>query len=59
MIRKIAKLYSIAEDDKPSVKESIIDWDLHSKLMKQKYGKIQFETEFKENKSQFLKTKNK
>jgi hypothetical protein len=54
MIRKIAKLYSIAEDDKPSVKESIIDWELHSKLMKQKYGKIQFETEFKENKSQFF-----
>jgi hypothetical protein len=46
MIRKIAKLYSLAQDDKP-VSESIIDWDLHAKLMKQKYGKIDFENQKK------------
>jgi hypothetical protein len=46
MIRKIAKLYSIAEDDNP-VSESIIDWDLHSKLMSKQYGEINFETNFK------------
>jgi hypothetical protein len=49
MIRKIAKLYDMAKDDAP-VSESIIDWDLHAKLMKQKYGKIHFETEIKKKK---------
>jgi len=49
MIRKIAKLYDMAENDVP-VSESIIDWDLHAKLMKQKYGKIHFETEIKTKK---------
>jgi UDP-2,3-diacylglucosamine pyrophosphatase LpxH len=49
MIRKIAKLYDMAKDDVP-VSESIIDWDLHAKLMKQKYGKIHFETEIKKKK---------
>jgi hypothetical protein len=46
MIRKIAKLYSIAEDDNP-VSESIIDWDLHSKLMSKQYGEINLETKFR------------
>jgi hypothetical protein len=49
MIRKIAKLYDMAKNDAP-VSESIIDWDLHAKLMKQKYGKIHFETEIKKKK---------
>ena len=49
MIRKIAKLYDMAKNDAP-VSESIIDWDLHAKLMKQKYGKIHFETEIKKGK---------
>lgn len=46
MIRKIAKLYDMAKND-TAVSESIIDWDLHAKLMGQKYGKIHFETEIK------------
>jgi hypothetical protein len=50
MIRKIAKLYSIAEDDKPSVKESIIDWELHSKLLQKGKIKLKFDTEFLKNK---------
>jgi len=49
MIRKIAKLYDMAKNDAP-VSESIIDWDLHAKLMTQKYGKIHFETEIKKKK---------
>lgn len=46
MIRKIAKLYDIAKSD-DAVSESIIDWELHSKLMKQKYGEMKFETKIK------------
>lgn len=49
MIRKIAKLYDMAKNDAP-VTESIIDWELHSKLMMKKYGKIHYEPEIKKGK---------
>jgi hypothetical protein len=49
MIRKIAKLYSLAQDDKP-VSESIIDWELHSKLLQKGKIKLKFDTEFLKNK---------
>lgn len=38
MLKKIGKLYAIAKDDEP-VNESIINWELHQKLMEKKYGK--------------------
>lgn len=38
MLKKIGKLYAMAKDDEP-VNESIINWDLHQKLMEKKYGK--------------------
>ena len=44
----------MAKNDAP-VSESIIDWDLHAKLMKQKYGKIHFETEIKKKNEEFFK----
>ena len=38
MLKKIGKLYAMAKDDEP-VNESIINWELHEKLMEKKYGK--------------------
>ena len=46
IIKKIGKLYAMAEDDQP-MNESIINWELHQKLMEKKYGKRKIETEFK------------
>ena len=36
----------MAQDD-TQVTESIIDWELHMKIMEKKYGKRPIETEFK------------
>ena len=47
MLKKISKLYALAKDDNESVSESIINWELHQKLMEKKYGKRKIETEFK------------
>jgi hypothetical protein len=46
MLKKISKLYAMAKDDE-QVSESIINWELHQKLMEKKYGKRKIETEFK------------
>jgi hypothetical protein len=51
MIRKIAKLYSMAKDDAPAVKESIIDWELHSKLLQKGKIKLTYDTELIKKKS--------
>lgn len=48
MIKKIGKLYAMAKDD-VGVNESIINWDLHQKLMEKKHGKMKIETKFKYN----------
>ena len=47
MLKKISKLYAMAKDDEQPVSESIINWELHQKLMEKKYGKKKIETEFK------------
>jgi hypothetical protein len=47
MLKKISKLYAMAKDDEQPVSESIINWELHQKLMEKKYGKRKLETEFK------------
>jgi hypothetical protein len=47
MLKKISKLYAMAKDDDQPVSESIINWELHQKLMEKKYGKRKIETEFK------------
>ena len=46
MLKKISKLYAMAKDDK-QVNESIINWELHQKIMEKKYGKRKIETEYK------------
>ena len=45
MLKKIGKLYAMAKDDDP-VNESIINWELHQKLMEKKYGKRPILTKF-------------
>ena len=47
MLKKISKLYAMAKDDEQPVSESIINWELHQKLMEKKYGKRKIETKFK------------
>ena len=37
----------MAKDDKQRVSESIINWELHQKLIEKKYGKRKIETKFK------------
>jgi len=46
MIKKIVKLYDMAEDDK-EMTESIQNWDLHQQIMEKKYGKRKIETKIK------------
>jgi hypothetical protein len=46
MLKKISKLYAMAKDDE-QVSESIINWDLHQKIMEKKYGKRPIHTEYK------------
>jgi len=45
-MKRISKLYAMAKDD-TEMTESIIDWELHRKLMEKKHGKRPIETDFK------------
>lgn len=47
MLKKISKLYAMAKDDEQPVSESIINWDLHQRIMEKKYGKRKIETKYK------------
>ena len=46
MIRKIAKLHSLAKNDETQMSESIQNWELHQKLMEKKYGKRKISTTY-------------
>jgi hypothetical protein len=46
MIKKIGKLYDMAAD-KEQTNESIINWDLHQKMMEKKYGKRKIDRYYK------------
>jgi hypothetical protein len=46
MLKKISKLYDMAKDDE-QVSESILNWDLHQRVMEKKYGKRKIETKIK------------
>lgn len=43
LIKRLSKIYSLLSEEK----KSIIDWDLHQKLMEKKYGKRKIQTEYK------------
>ena len=45
ILKRIGKIYSLAKDD--DINESIINWELHQKMMEKKYGKRKIETEYK------------
>ena len=47
MLKKIGKLYAMAKDDESQVSESILNWELHQKLMEKKYGKRKISTTYK------------
>lgn len=47
LLRKVSKLYDIAKDDEPQVSESILNWELHQKLMQKKYGVKEIRTTYK------------
>lgn len=47
VMKKISKVYSLLpEEDKTQTNESILDWDLHQKMMEKKYGKRPIETSY-------------
>jgi len=43
---KISKIYSLIPDEKEQTNESIVNWDLHQKLMEKKYGKRPIQTTY-------------
>lgn len=47
LIKRISKVYSLIPDEKEQTNESILDWELHQKLMEKKYGKRPIETTYK------------
>jgi hypothetical protein len=47
LMKKISKVYSLIPEEKEQTNESILDWDLHQKLMEKRYGKRPIETSYK------------
>ncbi len=47
LMKRIAKIYSLIPDEKEQTNESIINWELHQKLMEKKYGKRKIETKYR------------
>ncbi len=47
LMKKITKIYALLPDEKEQTNESIINWELHQKLMEKKYGRRKIETEYK------------
>jgi hypothetical protein len=51
LIKRLGKIYSLIPDEKEQTNESIINWDLHQKLMEKKYGKMKIQKEYNFRKS--------
>ncbi len=47
LMKKISKIYSLIPDEKEQTNESILNWDLHQKLIEKKYGKRKIDTKYK------------
>lgn len=47
LMKRISKVYSLIPEEKEQTNESILDWDLHQKLMEKRYGKRPIETSYK------------
>jgi hypothetical protein len=46
LMKRISKIYSLIPDEKGQTNESILDWELHQKLMEKKYGKRPIDTSY-------------
>lgn len=46
LMKKISKIYSLIPDEKQETNESIINWDLHQKIMEKKYGRTPIKTTY-------------
>ena len=46
LIKRISKVYSLIPDEKGQTNESILDWELHQKLMEKRYGKRPIQTTY-------------
>jgi hypothetical protein len=46
LMKKISKIYSLIPNEKEQTNESILNWDLHQKLMEKKYGKRPIQTSY-------------
>ena len=47
LLKRISKIYSLIPDEKEQTNESILNWELHQKLMEKKNGKRKIETEYR------------
>ena len=50
LMKKISKIYALLPDEKEQTNESILNWDLHQKLMEKKYGKRPIQTSYNSKK---------
>ena len=46
LMKKISKIYSLIPDEKEQTNESILNWDLHQKLMEKRYGRRPIRTSY-------------
>ena len=47
VLKRLSKIYAIAQDDEQPVSESILNWELYHKIKEQKNGKMKFDTEIR------------
>ncbi len=46
LMKKISKIYALLSDEKEQTNESILDWELHQKIMEKRYGKRPIQTSY-------------
>jgi hypothetical protein len=47
VLKRLSKIYALAQDDEQPVSESILNWELYHKIKEQKNGKMKFDTEIR------------
>ena len=47
VLKRLSKIYALAQDDEQPVSESILNWELYQKIKEQKEGKQKFSTKIK------------
>ena len=46
LMKRISKIYALLPDEKEQTNESILDWELHQKIMEKRYGKRPIQTSY-------------